>query len=72
MVKDEVFGVKIPVECPNVSSDILIPKKTWSDQEDYDRQAEKLGGLFIKNFKKFEEESNEEIIKAGPKVKQEV
>lgn len=72
MVKDDVFGVQIPTECPNVSSDILIPKKTWSDPEDYDRQAEKLGGLFIKNFKKFEEESSEEIINAGPQVKQQV
>ncbi|REL24267.1 phosphoenolpyruvate carboxykinase (ATP) [Rhodohalobacter sp. SW132] len=69
-VKDEVFGFEIPTECPDVKSDILIPKNTWDDVDAYNKQAEKLGNLFTKNFEKFEKESSEEIINAGPNVKQ--
>ena len=69
-VTDDVFGFEIPSECPNVKSEILIPKQTWSDKGAYDKQAERLGKLFTKNFKKFESESSKEIINAGPNVKQ--
>jgi len=67
-VVDDVFGVKIPKSCPGVSADILIPRKTWSNQAAYDAQARKLGSLFIKNFEKYKEESSKEIIDAGPKI----
>jgi len=67
-VTDEVFGFSIPTKCPGVNPEILIPKNTWENPEAYDKQARKLGDLFIKNFKKFEKESSEEIINAGPKT----
>jgi phosphoenolpyruvate carboxykinase (ATP) len=67
-VKDDVFGVQIPKECPNVSSEILIPKNTWDDPSAYDAQAKKLGSLFNKNFEKYKADSSMEIIKAGPNV----
>ncbi|NBC64559.1 MAG: phosphoenolpyruvate carboxykinase (ATP) [Bacteroidetes bacterium] len=65
---DEVFGFEIPTECPNVDSEILLPRNTWKDPEAYDKQAFKLGGLFNDNFKKYIEESSPEIIEAGPNV----
>lgn len=65
---DEVFGFETPTECPNVNSEILLPRNTWENPEDYDKQAAKLGGLFHKNFQKYKEESSQEIINAGPKV----
>ena len=65
---DEVFGFEIPTSCPNVSSEILLPRQSWKDPAAYDDQAKKLGGLFSKNFEKYKKESSEEIIKAGPKV----
>lgn len=65
---DEVFGFEIPKECPNVDSEILIPKKTWSNESAYDEQAKKLGSLFNKNFEKYKKESSTEIANAGPKV----
>ncbi|MDR9365584.1 MAG: phosphoenolpyruvate carboxykinase (ATP) [Balneolaceae bacterium] len=65
---DEVFGFEIPTECPNVDSEILLPRNTWKDPEAYDKQAVKLGGLFNDNFKKYQEESSPEIIEAGPNV----
>lgn len=66
--RDEVFGFEIPTECPNVSPEILLPRNTWENAEDYDNQAKKLGGLFNKNFEKYKEESSKEIVNAGPKV----
>ena len=65
---DQVFGFEIPTSCPNVSSEILLPRKSWGDPAAYDEQAKKLGGLFSKNFEKYKKESSEEIIKAGPKI----
>lgn len=66
--RDDVFGFEIPVECPEVSSDILLPRNTWNDPEAYDKEAKKLGNLFKKNFETYKEESSDEIIKAGPDV----
>lgn len=65
---DEVFGFEIPTECPGVSSDILIPRNTWDNPGDYDKQARKLGKLFKQNFEKYKAGSSDEIINAGPKV----
>jgi len=67
-VQDDVFGVQIPKECPNVPSEILIPKNTWNDPSAYDAQAKKLGSLFNKNFEKYKADSSTAIIKAGPNV----
>lgn len=62
-----IFKVLIPETVPDVPSEILNPKNTWSDPVGYDRQANKLAELFVENFKRFEK-AHPEIIKAGPKV----
>src|SRR5699024_3888223 len=36
-VKDEVFGLEIPVNIPNVPKEVLIPRNTWVNKEEYDR-----------------------------------
>ncbi|WBL22103.1 phosphoenolpyruvate carboxykinase (ATP) [Zunongwangia sp. HRR-M8] len=64
--KEEYFGLKIPKYCPNVPSNILNPKKTWNDQEAYDAKAQYLADSFIKNFKKFEEYADYEILSGAP------
>ncbi len=66
--KDDVFSLEIPTSCPDVNPEILIPRNTWSDPKAYDKQAEKLGKLFTKNFEKYAKESSDEIINAGPKI----
>ena len=66
--KDERFGFEIPTSCPEVPSELLIPSNTWVDKDAYEAQAKHLAGLFVDNFKKFEEGSSEAIIAAGPKV----
>ncbi len=60
------FGLAIPVAVDGVPSEILDPRKTWSDKDAYDAQARKLVGMFVQNFKQFEEGVTEEIRAAAP------
>ncbi|HYD91713.1 MAG TPA: phosphoenolpyruvate carboxykinase (ATP), partial [Flavobacterium sp.] len=62
----EVFGLAIPQSCPNVPVEVLNPKDTWADKAAYDAKAHELADEFRKNFAKFEEFANEEIMAGGP------
>ena len=64
---DELFNVDIPTEVPDVPSEILDPRNTWTDKDSYDLSARKLAQMFIENFKKFDGVSPD-IINAGPKL----
>ncbi|HMN49302.1 MAG TPA: phosphoenolpyruvate carboxykinase [Ignavibacteriaceae bacterium] len=64
--KDPFFNLLIPESCPDVPSEVLNPKNTWQDKEDYDKQAKKLANMFIENFKDYEDAASEEIKNAGP------
>ncbi len=68
---DSVFGFEVPLECPNVPSEILQPRNTWADPDAYDVQRNKLARRFAENFKKFEDGASEAIKQAGPAVQQE-
>jgi len=63
-----VFGLNMPVECENVPSEILNPRSTWSNKEAYDAKAMELANSFKANFKKYEDNSNKEILAGGPIV----
>ncbi len=65
---DPIFGVKIPLSCPNVPKEVLIPKNTWKDKNAYDTQAQKLAGMFVENFKQFDDKVSAKVKNAGPKV----
>ncbi len=64
--KHEIFGLQMPTSCPNVPSDILDPKKTWTDKAAYDEKAKHLAQAFNANFKAFEDKASEEILRAAP------
>ncbi|MUK90773.1 phosphoenolpyruvate carboxykinase (ATP) [Ornithinibacillus sp. L9] len=64
-IKDEVFGLEVPIHVPGVPDEVLIPKHTWTDQAAYEKEAKNLATKFHENFKKFSQAS-EEITKAGP------
>jgi phosphoenolpyruvate carboxykinase (ATP) len=66
----EVFGIKMPVECPNVPNDVLNPKNTWESKSDYDKKANHLAQEFNKNFEQYESEAKKEILAAAPKSKE--
>ncbi|MBA9078684.1 phosphoenolpyruvate carboxykinase (ATP) [Rufibacter quisquiliarum] len=71
-VKHPVFGVEMPESCPHVPADILNPRNTWSDKEAYDHKANELARSFIKNFSKYADFANDEILAGAPEVAVEV
>jgi phosphoenolpyruvate carboxykinase (ATP) len=62
-----VFGVAVPASVPNVPSDVLDPRKTWSDGAAYDAQARKLARMFADNIAKFSG-LDPAVVAAGPKT----
>lgn len=67
-VTDPFFGFAVPVTCPGVPAEILIPRNTWADPLAYDSTARKLAQLFLDNFKKYSDGASEEVRAAGPTV----
>ena len=66
--RDNVFGFEVVTQCPNVSSEILLPRGTWSDPAAYDATAKKLAKLFQDNFRTYAEGVTPEGLAAQPKV----
>ncbi len=64
--QERFFGLHVPLHCPGVPDDVLNPRNTWADLEEYDAQAKKLAGMFAKNFEQFSGQTSEEIRLAGP------
>lgn len=67
--KHPIFGMSMPVSCPDVPAEILNPRNTWADKKAYDGKANSLAGSFNKNFSKFKDFANEEILSGAPKPK---
>jgi phosphoenolpyruvate carboxykinase (ATP) len=65
---DEVFGLSFPTSVPNVPDEALNPRASWEDREAYDRMANRLAGMFVKNFEQFADQASEEIMAAAPRV----
>lgn len=64
----EVFGLDMPVSCPNVPTEVLNPKQTWADKGAYDAKANGLAEEFVSNFEQFSEFANKEIMDAAPRA----
>lgn len=65
-VKDEIFGLNIPLHIAGVPDEVLQPYKTWNDSRAYEKKAKELAGKFRENFKKFTKISAEIEEKGGP------
>ena len=63
---DPIFGVGVPLSCPDVPNEVLIPRNTWRDKEAYDRKARDLARLFNENFKKYESGVSEGVRAVAP------
>ena len=59
------FGLHIPINCPDVPTEILNPRNTWVDKNAYDEKAKNLVELFKKNFEQYKEYVSDEILKSG-------
>ncbi|HNK97505.1 MAG TPA: phosphoenolpyruvate carboxykinase (ATP) [Chitinophagales bacterium] len=64
----DVFGLHFPTTCPNVPTEVLDPRNTWSDKQAYDAKANNLAAQFVKNFEKYADKANAEIMAAAPKA----
>jgi phosphoenolpyruvate carboxykinase (ATP) len=62
-----ILNLAMPTTCPGVPDGVLDPRSTWPDAEEYDRQARKLAGMFIENFKSFEKDVAPAVKEAGPR-----
>jgi len=62
-----VFGLAMPDSCPNVPSELLNPRNTWSNAADYDAKANHLAELFNNNFKQYADGCSDEILSSAPK-----
>ena len=60
------FNLQVPKSCAGVDSKILMPNKTWSSQDEFQKASVKLATLFKDNFKKFSEGCSEDILAASP------
>ncbi len=67
-VPHSVFGFLKPQSVPGVPSEVLNPRETWADKDEYDRKATHLANLFVKNFEKYAEGTSEEIKSAAPRT----
>jgi phosphoenolpyruvate carboxykinase (ATP) len=65
---DPIFGVNVPVSCPDVPTEVLQPRNTWTDKEAYDQKARELARRFNENFKKYESGVSEAVRAVAPKV----
>jgi phosphoenolpyruvate carboxykinase (ATP) len=68
VTKEPVFNSSVPVHCPGVPDEILLPERTWRDRDAYLQSARKLAGLFRDNFAKYSDQASAEVRAAGPKL----
>jgi phosphoenolpyruvate carboxykinase (ATP) len=65
---DPIFGFRVPRSCPNVPDHVLDPASSWVSRDAYMQRYRSLASRFIDNFKKFEDQSPDEVGRAGPKL----
>jgi phosphoenolpyruvate carboxykinase (ATP) len=68
MTEDPIFGFMVPDSCPDVPSEVLKPRLTWSDPAAYDAQAKKLAEMFISNFKEFTDVVDASVMAGAPRI----
>lgn len=65
--RNSIFGTMVPVVCPGVPPEVLRPRSLWADQADFVVTANKLVEEFHKNFDKYKEFANKEILSGAPR-----
>ncbi|AFZ69171.1 phosphoenolpyruvate carboxykinase [Deinococcus peraridilitoris] len=65
-VTEPFFNLAIPTSVPGVPSEVLNPRDTWADQNEYDRTARKLAAMFRENFKRFQDGVSPEVTACMP------
>ena len=63
------FNLDVPLAIDSVEGDILDPRNTYADANEWDKKARNLAELFIANFVKFTDtEEGKGLVAAGPQL----
>jgi phosphoenolpyruvate carboxykinase (ATP) len=65
---DPIFGVGVPVSCPDVPAEVLVPRNTWKDPAAYDLKARELAERFNRNFTKYADGVSAEVRAVAPEA----
>ena len=65
-IQHPIFKLLIPVSCKNVPAEVLNPRDTWTNKDAYDTKAKELAKSFHKNFERFKDLANDEILNGSP------
>ena len=64
-----VFNLEVPTALHDVDSDILDPRDTYNNPNEWEKKAKDLAGKFIKNFEKYtDNEEGKALVAAGPQL----
>ncbi len=64
-----IFNLEVPTSLPNVDPNILDPRDTYVDAEEWNKKAIDLASRFNKNFKKYENnDKGKNLSKFGPNI----
>ena len=64
---DKLFGFEVPLSCPDVPNDVLVPEQTWGDKDEYWKRFDGMAARFIENFKLYASGCPDEVANAGPR-----
>ena len=67
-IVDPVFGLHVPMQCPDVDEKLLTPRDLWNDKHKYDKNSYRLACAFEHNFRKYQDEVSVDISLSGPQV----
>jgi phosphoenolpyruvate carboxykinase (ATP) len=67
---DPFFGLAVPKHVEGVPDEVLNPRATWADPEEYDRKARELAAMFSKNFERYADSVPDAVAEAGPTAAQ--
>ena len=64
-----IFNLSIPKTLEGVDTEVLNPRNTWSNKEDYDKASHTLADMYRENFKKYlTEDSDFDFTASGPEA----
>ncbi|MFB0982157.1 MAG: phosphoenolpyruvate carboxykinase (ATP) [Alteromonadaceae bacterium] len=64
-----LFNLEIPTSVAGVQGDILDPRNTYTDKDEWNGKAVDLAKRFVNNFDKFTDTDNgQSLVKAGPQL----
>ena len=64
-----VFNLEVPTSLEEVNDDILDPRDTYENVDNWNKKATQLAELFIKNFDKYtDNEEGKALVAAGPQL----